>query len=70
MPKELTQDEEQELLAVIDTGGTFKQITMASGRQYTIGMSAAQWLKTNDYLAAVTPDDSALSEEDMYGAEL
>lgn len=70
MPKELTKAEEQELLAIIDEGGTFKEVTMASGRKYTIGMTAAEWLKTNDYLAEVTPDDSALSEQDLYRADI
>lgn len=66
----LTKEEEQELLAVIDEGGTFVQVTMASGRQYTIGVTAAEWLKTNNYLEPVTRDGSALSEEDMYGADV
>jgi hypothetical protein len=64
----LTKTEEQELLRNIDTGGTFVQVTMASGRQYTIGIAVAEWLSENNYLEEVTPDDSALSLEDVQGA--
>jgi len=67
-PTVLTEDEEQDLLRTLDTGGTFVQVTMASGREYTIGIAAAEWLKDNNYLEPVTPDDSALSLEDVQGA--
>lgn len=64
----LTKTEEQELLRNLDTGGTFVQVTFASGRQYTIGIAAAEWLSENNYLEEVTSDDSALSLEDVQGA--
>lgn len=66
----LTEDEEEELLQNLDTSGTFVTVEFYSGRTYTVGVTAAEWLSDHKYLSEKTTDGEALSTEDMYGSDL
>lgn len=70
MPKIVTEAEEVEFLRQSSSSGVWTNVTFASGRNYDgVDATVARWLKANDYLEAVTSDDTALSKEDVHGSE-